>query len=183
MIIPIVFRLSNFHESGRSSNMMLREDLFAVWTQTELSYSLVSGTIPSLRSFVNNLNTQFGGIGEGETSFGYGYSKNSSGQRSNSNYQMLDLKSTNRSNSQKDDQPVKQPPNFTGKPNAYTYDIWAPSTGVEASGSNVNAKNGTPKLGQPRERNVNGDATSVGSNDSQQLIIRKEMTYEVELRS
>ena len=39
----------------------LAEDLFIVWSQTELTYSLVSATIPSLRPFLRDLTTFYGG--------------------------------------------------------------------------------------------------------------------------
>ena len=33
-----------------------------VWTQTQLNYSIISATIPTLRIFATTLNTQFGGL-------------------------------------------------------------------------------------------------------------------------
>lgn len=62
MIIPIVFRLATFDSSARNSDFFLAEDLFIVWTQTELNYSIISATIPTLRIFATTLNTQFGGL-------------------------------------------------------------------------------------------------------------------------
>lgn len=44
--------------------------LFNVWTQTELNYSIICATIPSLLHFMKNLNTTFGGLKEPSVSGG-----------------------------------------------------------------------------------------------------------------
>jgi hypothetical protein len=131
--------------------------LFVVWTQTELSYSIISATIPTLRPVMNNLNTQFGGLGPDTSAYGYrsGYS-NSSG-----NYQMSNMNSMD-----KKDMTTQQSlhrSHMDPREHEYSYGV----------GSGRNAIKQTPA------RHGNGDATSVDSNDSRQMIIRKDTTYQV----
>lgn len=44
--------------------------LFNVWTQTELNYSIICATIPSLLHFMKNLNTTFGAVKDPNASGG-----------------------------------------------------------------------------------------------------------------
>jgi len=173
-IIPIAFRLSNFNKAGRISNPTLREDLFIVWTQTELNYSLISATIPTLRLFVKNLNTQLGGVGPAGSGNeqGYGYGSNpDSHLRSNGNYQMLNLKSANR-RTIRDEHTTDQLAG--GQSNAHGY-------GMNHTGTGVNNNQGGQIIEpKSREENNSGDAASVGSNDSRRMIIRKDVSYKVE---
>jgi len=173
MIIAIAFRLSTFNKAGWITNPTLLEDVFIVWTQTELNYSLISATIPTLRPFVNNLNTQFGGLGQSANGYGYG---NGSGihMQSNGSYQMSKLKSVDRSNTRDEHTPTQS---AGGQPNAYSYNIWVPNTGVDVSSGK---KGNAVKLDKTREDKTNGDATSVDSNDSRRMIIRKDISWEVE---
>lgn len=180
MIIPISMRLAEFKEAGRSSNFTLLDDLFIVWTQTELNYSLISATIPTLRSFISKLNTQFGGLGEGEGegAYGNGYSKGSSKKSSklNDSFQMSNLSSVK---TQKDTQKVGKPSTFKGNllesPEIYEYNIQTSSTVPDWSISKASSR------GSPSGQNLMAvDARSVDSNDSQQLMIRKEIMYTVE---
>jgi hypothetical protein len=39
---------------------MLLQDNFIVWTQTELGYSIIAATIPSLRPLIKSLSTNYG---------------------------------------------------------------------------------------------------------------------------
>lgn len=68
IIIPIAFRLANFDERGYSDDPSLRMTLFNVWSQTELTYSIICATIPSLLHFMKGLNTTFGGLKDQNTS-------------------------------------------------------------------------------------------------------------------
>lgn len=68
IIVPIAFRLATFDKSGYSEDPSLRMTLFTVWTQTELNYSIICATIPSLLHFMKNLNTTFGGLKDQNTS-------------------------------------------------------------------------------------------------------------------
>jgi hypothetical protein len=181
MIIIIAFRLSTFNKAGLITNPTLLEDRFIVWTQTELNYSLISATIPSLRHFVTNLNTQFGGLGQTESGNGYGYGGGSGIHvRSNGCYQLSNLKSVDRANIRDEHTATQSAAGLDGQSNAYSYSIWVPSTGVDVNNSHSGGKRTTTKSGTPGEENINGDATSVGSNDSRRMIIRKDISWEVE---
>lgn len=181
MIITIAFRLSTFNKAGRITNPTLLEDLFIVWTQTELNYSFISATILNLRPFVNNLNTQFGGLGEAESGNGYGYGSGSGiHMRSNGSYQMSNLKSVDRSNIRDEYAATQSAGCWDGQCNAYSYGISVPSTGVGVGNSHSGGKKNAAKLEKPREEDIKGDATSVGSNDSRRMIIRKDMSWKLE---
>jgi hypothetical protein len=184
MIIIIAFRLANFNKHNRSTNPFLAEDLFIVWTQTELNYSLIAATVPSLRSFGNILNTQFGGITKAEgneyaNGTGSGTYNNKTGPGT---YQMSHMRSANRELDPEG--PTAGGNGLDGHANAYSYGIWVPTTGADIQNGNPNqpggGKRGAGKTSRPREDTVNGDTTSVGSNDSRRMIIRKDITFEVE---
>jgi hypothetical protein len=67
MIIPIALRLATFNRHGRMLNHTFAEDRYIIWTQVELAYSLISGTIPCMRPVMNNLITHYGTLGPAET--------------------------------------------------------------------------------------------------------------------
>jgi hypothetical protein len=144
LIIPIAFRLANFNTVGLTTNPMLLQDKFIVWTQTELSYSIIAAIIPSLRPFIKTLATNFGtmtanGYGSG---YGSGYGNGTDGDTQSGTYQMSNLRPK-------------------GKGDEYKYRIW--SGGID---------------GEPRVSNRT-DAASVGSSDSQRMIIKKDLVWEV----
>jgi hypothetical protein len=181
MIITIAFRLSTFNKADRITNPTLLEDLFIVWTQTELNYSLTSATIPILRPCVNNLNTQFGGLGQAESGNGYDYGSGSGIHvRSNGNYQMSNLKSVDRSNIRDEYAATQSAGGWDRQSNAYSYGISVPRTGVGVSNSHSGGKRNAAKLDKSREEEINGDTTSVGSNDSRRMIIRKDISWKLE---
>jgi hypothetical protein len=169
LIVAIAFRLATFDERGYTTNPTFLEDRFIVWTQTELNYSIMSATIPALRPVMNSLNTQFGSLGQnpGEHGYGYGYGYGNDC----SNYQMSSLKSVDR-RGKKDEYTAKQSAaGLDGREIEYSCDVWVP--GMEGEGHN--GENG----GQPNPKQSGGDATSVDSNDSRQMIIRKDTTFQV----
>lgn len=158
IIAAIGLRVATFDEKGYTTNPTLMEDLFIVWTQTELSYSIISATIPALRPIMHTLNTQFGGLGENSEGYGYGYGYEHGSQ----SYQMSKLKSIDKK-STLNDRTVDEPTHVHEQDNT---DSWMPSTGVAA-------RNGRA----PRQ--TNSDGTSVDSNDSRQMIIRKDTSYQI----
>lgn len=167
MIIAIACRLVSFNESGYTTNPFFKEEIFIIWTQTELTYSIVSATIPTLRAVMNSLNTSFGNFGP-HTQSGYGYASGSE------TYRMSKMKSGRKSSSKNDDfDPQKSAiSQLDGRNNEYTYRVWAPGTDMDA----INTRTA-------RQNNVSGsggeDATSVDSNDSRRLIIQKNTTFQV----
>lgn len=172
MTITIIFRLLTFDKNGRITNFTLLETVFIVWTQTELNYSLISATIPTLRPFVSNFNTQLGGIGNTD---GYGYGTGSSTiAKSNGSYQMSRLKSVDGSKVEKEE--IEDDPKDTrlGTTDTYSDDVQHTSEIMDVEDSNTNGKSNKVKLDQPKDDVINGDATSVDSDDSRQMIIRKD---------
>ena len=175
MIVPIVFRLLTFDKIGRSTNFTLLETVFIVWTQTELNYSLISATIPTLRPFVSNFNTQLGGVGNTD---GYGYGTGSSTiDKSNGSYQMSNLKSVDGSKVEKEQVKNEAEDMRIGQNDSYSDDIQHTSEIMDAEDSNTDRKSNTAKSDQPKDDVINGDSTSVDSNDSRQMIIRKDAIY------
>ncbi|EXJ56542.1 hypothetical protein A1O7_06886 [Cladophialophora yegresii CBS 114405] len=187
-IIAICFRLANFDKPERVSNPTLAEAIFIVWTQTELCYSLISATIPSLRPFVTNLNTQFGGMGAADSSSGYASHGDRGGTKytTKNTFKLSKLRSANRSATTSanrgdtyTDFATRQAPasGLDGRSDLYSYGVWtAPTTAIDGSGHKVGKRNNISAL---NDENPKADATSVGSNDSQRMIIRKDVTYEV----
>ena len=176
LIIAVAFRLANFNEAGRATNPFLLEELFIVWTQTELNYSIISATVPTLRPFVNNLNTQLGGLGPTDSNgYGYGYGSGSRSRvQASGNYQLSKMKSVDKGHIRDESTTTQPAGGFTGQPHAYSYGIWVPRTSVDATKSH-----GGGGGGGGRRNTGSGDATSVNSNDSRQMIITKDVTWEV----
>lgn len=54
------------------------------------------------------------------------------------------------------------------------------STGVDIKNVHTGGKRSTENLGTSRADIVNGDATSINSNDGKQLIIKKDLPLEME---
>jgi len=141
LIIAIAFRLANFSTVGLTTNPTFLQDKFIVWTQTELSYSIMAATIPSLRPFIKTLATNYGttpanGYGSG---YGSGYGNGTDEDTQSGAVQLSNLRPK-------------------GKGEEYKYRIW--------SG------------GEPRPANK-ADAASVGSSESQRMIIKKDLIWEV----
>ncbi len=164
LIIAIGFRIGTFDATGRAADPTLQDDLFIVWTQTELNYSLISATIPTIQSFVNNLNTQFGGIGTSGSGRGYGSGYGL--ETGPGNYQLSNLKSVDKSEGREAFVPSQQGTGVNAEPK---YGIWV--AGNAPKGNHVPAK----------RTKGGGDATSVDSNDSRQMIIQKDVTWEVHM--
>lgn len=186
MILPIVFRLANFKTIGRNSNVTLLDDLFVVWTQTEMNYSLISATIPSLRPFASNLNTQFGGLGEGESAYGYSHSRSSNKDRQSSDatYQMSTMKSTTSSNDTRRSVTITGRPSvskFSGNPaDHYSYDIQATNPTSNNIVGSAHFRGIMTRQALSSDEITAADSNSLGSHDSQHLMIMKEVTYKVE---
>ena len=100
--------------------------------------------------------------------------------RSNGSYQMSNLKSVGKSNIREERTATPSTGGWGGQSNAYSYGISVPSTDVGVSNSPRGGKRNAAKLGKPREEEINGDATSLGSNDSRRMIIRKDVSWKLE---
>ena len=60
-------RLGSFNQAALSSNPTLREAKYISWTQAELSYAIISATIPTARKLVLNFITYYNGGTFGST--------------------------------------------------------------------------------------------------------------------
>lgn len=168
MIVTIAFRLETFDNAGWTSNPTLLEAPFIAWTQSELSYSIISATIPSFQNFLKNLNTQFGGLGPEESAYGYGSGSGSRAHKNtNNSFQMSKMRSATKSRTE---------------PEEDEYQIGvAKSGGVTSAtqnhgpGSNTSA--GT--LTDRKESGVGADAISIASDESRRMMIRKDVTWNV----
>lgn len=196
MIIPLAFRLATFPSpSALGTDGTFSLTNFLIWTQTAMNYALISATVPSLRPFVNNLVTHYGGSGQAKSgSGGYGsggYAHGSGDHKgghsasamgfngslgtaagpSGPGYQMNTIKSQLRSKNRD------------------------PGYAAEDAIETQHARRGQPDYVLPRPDLVSGpttqsnafhvqkekgDAGSVGSDDSQRLIIRKDTTWVIE---
>lgn len=173
MLIATGFRLGSFDKAGFSINPTLLEASYICWTQTEMNYSIVSATIPSATKLVKSLSTNYG-VAFGVTSSG-GYGPSSLTSRNHGTttaggdgIPLSSLKSIRQrmsaTTSGRDEFRV-----LTSKEDMnYSYEI----------GSSRLANGGIDrKLSQAKSRPE--DAQSVQSAESQRMIIRKDITYEV----
>lgn len=122
LIITIAFRLANFNSGGFTTNPTLLQAKFLAWTQTELSYSIMAATIPSLRSFIKSLATNYGSTtvdGYGST-YGSGYANNGAeGDMQSGSYQMHSFRPK-------------------GKGDEYKYRIWTTKADNSGKSTEVN---------------------------------------------
>lgn len=164
MIIAIGFRLGTFDVAGLTTDPFISEDQFIIWTQTELCYSIISSTVPTLRPFVNNFTTHYGGSGgRSGRNYGSGYATNSRENNSvprSTGYQLKSL--TKSKNRDKHDDAVEQEDRaWEGPVDAYQYGVA-----------------GNSKVKKEHDKS-SGDARSIGSNDSQRMIIRKDVSWAI----
>lgn len=168
MIIAIAYRLANFDANGLTKNPMFLEDKFIVWTQTELNYSVISAIIPSLRPFVKNLSTYYGQELGGRS----GYTLEDS-----ENYQLSNLGSGFRDENRRLDSRVGNDVD----PDDYKFRVWANEEGERRS-ARKHKNVGESSNGWPGKSSDGGtDGLSVGSSDSQRMIIKKDTTWTVQM--
>ncbi|KAJ9608559.1 hypothetical protein H2200_007547 [Cladophialophora chaetospira] len=183
MIIPIAFRLAKFHPTGRSVDPFLVDSLFSVFTQVEMNYSLVSATIVALRPFATNMNTRFGGLGEGETSYGYGRSNedNSKFGPLKDAIQMSTMAGPAHKkivNQEHHDDAAFTSANVNGESPDYNLGLRASSTNTLSNvDSGQSATKGSAYIAHHTGKDL-GDTISVSTNNSQQLIIKKKVSEE-----
>lgn len=141
-----------------------------MWTQSELTYSLISATIPTFQTFLKKLNTGFGGIGTAESGYGYRYGSGS-GSRSRvrkenyMSYQMSKLRPANKSVAleETDEEQDRDPTH-------------AQTTNIDG----LNVGPGAATMGPWNGREgANGETTSIGSDESRRMMIRKEVQWSI----
>nr|OQO10335.1 hypothetical protein B0A51_18303 [Rachicladosporium sp. CCFEE 5018] len=161
MIVIVALRLSSFDESGMRLDPTLLEAQFIAWTSAELNYSIISATIPILRPFIATLSTTYGGQG-GFSGDAYGSSwsggKGSSSAARGGATRSIPMNLLNRSRNGRN-----------------TTRSWLEGDKEGAGTSTAHAEH--PTYGT-RQKDI-GDATSVESDDSQRMIIRKDVSWNV----
>jgi hypothetical protein len=157
MIVVVVIRMTSFDHAGFATDPTLVESRFIAWTSVELNFSIVSATIPMLRSFVTNLSTHFGA---GQAAGGLGYGQGTSQDKSHAS-------------SSRQSRPVMH-----SLPGIELRSIEHKVPDVP-SVPNLSAKAGFPR--GPSGNSVRDeDRGSIGSDNSRKMIIRKDFTWRVE---
>lgn len=189
----MAFRLHTFDEAGLTVNPTLRETLFIVWSQAELDFSIVAATIPTLRRFVSGLATYYGALDQNKINGGSGYEIRSEGE-----INMTPLTSTIKSASREGRRPTQsdaawstprpssakaeQSPGHTVPPNPTRNRSLGNNTDQQQQVLGRWNNNLTANEGFTATHVLAQDSNSVGSNDSQQMIITKDITWTVENR-
>lgn len=155
-----------------------------VWTQTELNYSIISATIPTLRIFATTLNTQFGGLTETERAdYGESYAKNSSQDRDRSRpSQELTANQADASGARKESG-ASSISRFSTRQARYSYNVSSLNRIEEPQEKRkFSLQRGQAKKDEEKEEEVTpvSDPRSGLGGDSMELMIRKEVTYDVE---
>ncbi|TEY61421.1 hypothetical protein BOTCAL_0169g00260 [Botryotinia calthae] len=166
MIIAISYRLATFDVDGLTTNPMFLEDEFIVWTQSEMNYSVIAAIIPSLRPFVKNLSTYYGQELGGRS----GYTLEDS-----ENYQLSNLSSAYRNESHHRESRIREDVD----PDDYKFRVWANDTGRGARKGKNPGEGCSKSWNKAVEEGTDG--VSVGSSDSQRMIIKKDTTWTVQM--
>lgn len=166
-MIPIIFHLRTFDEFGRASNVTIVDTLFIVWTQTELNYAIIAATIPVLRPFTNNLNTQFGGLGESETAYGYNSQESKSQSKTIKSYELSQLRSRQSRSDAKTGASKLTAPTFAPAAE-YAYEV------------SVSRRYSGQATEEAESEIAHRDTRSLTSNGSERLMITKAVAYAVE---
>lgn len=163
-------RLGSASSYDLTNDPTLRLAQFIAWTSAEMNYSVVSATMTILRPFVSNLSTHYG-IGQGGTSEGYGYgsasgSRQRSANRTNASGKGYGLNSFTRSK-KRESMEMQDIGGNGGTKGVYSY-------GVE-TGEARHSRSLHPTTHLQRDARK-----SLDSNDSQRMIIRKDVSFTVD---
>jgi hypothetical protein len=164
IILPIALRLASLDADGLSTDPTLRQVSFAVWTQVEIHYSLVSATILCLRPVITNLATNYGALGpESKRLYGSGPG---SAAATGSTLRMSRLeRSINRTNVSEQDNAIELASKVTPRHDlGYTVEACH-----GANPARMRSDNGAMKA----------ETGSLASNDSKQMIIKKYTSWTV----
>ncbi|ORY19017.1 hypothetical protein BCR34DRAFT_472648 [Clohesyomyces aquaticus] len=188
VVFTIIF-LRHFTTAHRDSNPGVSVSTAIAWQQIAVAYSLISATIPCLKSFIQSFDTNFG-MGDGSTEGQYNYSSGNSHSNSNSNTRSTQSHSGFKSRSR-------------SAPHTSPEDIKMNSLRPRLSTSfrkEQEAAEGSPKsthhIGKLRPEKIKNSTTIRGGGDgelerprssgsgsshtgSQELIIRRDVQFEV----
>lgn len=149
------------------------EAQFIAWTQADLAYSLISATIPTFQNFLKSLHTGFGGITAAEGGYGYGSASGSRNRGATGNgisYHMSKLRSGNRT--------ANKSANKESALRSETYEEQDAPPHAETTNDNDRIFVG-PGASNRSEIAANGETTSINSDESRQMMIRKEVEWNV----
>lgn len=170
LLVFIGLKLSSFNQHALTTDPFLHEADFICWTEISMNYAVIAATIPIIRELLADLSTHQGGSpGFGGYTYGSGggYTRFDKPTAVNNSFPMRTLKSADRSRNGRGDT-IDQEIEDDG---TYSYNIrGAPRQGYAPGGDAVE---------QGKGYNGNGDARSMGSGDSQKMIIKKDITWEV----
>ena len=154
----IAFRLSSFDTYGLSEDPTFRESRFITWTSAELHYSLVAATIPILRPFMSNLSTNYG-AGQGPEGSAYGQGSTNSYGHS-----------------------VSRPRDTHASTHGIQMEsmIGRSETDKQFPRSCANKSQHDARTSYSYNTTRDPDTGSTASNESQRMIIRKDMTWQVD---
>lgn len=150
IIAAIVLRIHYLETLSTSDNPTLAAVFFVIWTLVEVDFSIVSGNIACLKPFMAAFNTSYGGVEEINA-----VSRRERGDKSGSGT-VNSMKMSKFSRSRKEPDTPKESTRRVSVPQAR-----ADTLGHEAEITHE-------------------DAESVGSHGSRQMIIQKEITWNVE---
>lgn len=192
-VIPfLIIRLVSYPHHHLSTNPTFVLTHFSVWTQTTLYVSLMVSTIPCLKPFVAGLNTGYGAFDTEHVATqayaSYGSNGYASRQRRGRGSNILSSKSGTGFD--------EESSGFGGDRNRKKRAMANEGAGTNTSGhhgrtSPAVANDLDARLAGQEEEHGKGKATthamavaqdgnSIGSNDSQQMIIRKDVAWKVE---
>jgi hypothetical protein len=162
MVVIIAFRLSSFDADGLAEDPTLRESRFITWTSAELHYSLVAATIPILRPFMSNLSTHYGaGQGPEGSAYGQGTTRSHAHSTIRPRDNRTSLQGFEMQSMTGISEGAKQHPECrTDRPQAA-------------------ARTRSP-FGYSFDKTKDAETGSTVSNESQKMIIRKDITWQVD---
>ena len=152
MIVPVAFRLTSYDNDHLILDPTFREVSFVVWTQVELHFSIIFATIPVLRPVINSLNTSYSSLGLAGLSNGY---------VSMENYELSAL--APRGSRIVENSTTERDIRICG-----------------ASMASANACASCSADNKLDKEEVGPDKNSIESGSSEQMIIRKQMSWRVE---
>lgn len=172
LIIFVALRLASLDLDAANEDPTLRGARYVSWTAAEVNYSIISATIPIIRPFMSNLATNYGG-GQGSSNGGYG-----SGYGGQSTVGKTGVTSVHASGSQSF--PMRTlsrskirastlQPDHIGE---YSVDC-LPSDAARSRHHVLNP------VDSEALKMSSGDNASVDSDDSQRMIIRKDVSWQV----
>ena len=184
----IAFRIATFDEAGYTTNPTLDETPFIIWSQAELEFSIIAATLPTLRRFISGLATYYGALDQRKANEGSTYEIRFDGEIATTPLASV-IKSIDREGrhyTHSDTQPNKKQP----LRNLF------PGTASKNGGCSTSDANQDCRITnkyhrqQPLDEWGNGgittthvvaqDSNSMESNESQQMIIKRDISWNVE---